>query len=319
MLKAIAMNFRTLDLNLLRLFDALMTEGSLTRAAEALSITQPAASHALRRLHDAVGADLFLRSHAGMAPTQRARSLWPVVQRALADLRQALAPEVFDPQQDAATFRLAMADATAALLLPGLVQTIEGERALTNLRALPLTTRDPRSLLEQGDADLAIGHFPQALIAIDAEGPAGSLRHARLAHTDYVAVMRRGHPLADKPLTVDAFCAALHLLVSFSGRAHGFVDQALVGLGRQRRIVLTVNQFFTAGRVVTQSDLLTVLPAGFIEATGYADQLLARPLPFDVGRVQVEMVWHVRTDTQPAHRWLRAAIARAAAGSTAGG
>jgi DNA-binding transcriptional LysR family regulator len=121
-----------------------------------------------------------------------------------------------------------------------------------------------------------------------------------------VCVMRRGHPLAGGPLTLDAYCAAHHLLVSFSGRAHGYVDQALAGLGRQRRTVLTVNQFFTAGRVVTRSDLLTVLPEGFVEATGFQKQLEVRELPLALGPVHVEMIWHLRHDTNPAHQWLRA-------------
>lgn len=312
------MNFRTLDLNLLRLFDTLMAEGSLTRAAGALSITQPAASHALKRLHEALGEELFLRTGAGMSPTPRAKALWPTVQRALSDLRQVLAPDVFRPQQDAATFRLAMADATAALLMPGLIRKIESERALTNLRVLPLTTRDPRPLLDSGDADVAVGHFPQAVMAIAADGADGAMRTARLSATDYVCVMRRGHPMAGTPLTLDAFCNAQHLLVSFSGRAYGFVDQALSGLGRSRRVVLTVNQFFTAGRVVTQSDLLTVLPLGFIAATGFADELAVQALPFEPGRVHVDMVWHVRTEHSPAHRWLRGALAGAAAAASAG-
>ena len=94
------MNFRTLDLNLLRVFDTVMAEGSLTRAAEVLAITQPAASHAIKRLHGAVGETLFVRTAFGMKPTDRAEALWPQVRAALADLRRVLAPEVFDPLAD---------------------------------------------------------------------------------------------------------------------------------------------------------------------------------------------------------------------------
>ena len=124
--------------------------------------------------------------------------------------------------------------------------------------------------------------------------------------------MRRGHPLAGQPLTIDAYCAAHHLLVSFSGRPFGYVDQALAGLGRQRRIVLTVNQFFTAGRVVTQSDLLTALPEHFVGATGYRDELVIQELPFPMVPVHVTMLWHLRRDADPAHRWLRAQVQAAA-------
>jgi DNA-binding transcriptional LysR family regulator len=227
------------------------------------------------------------------------------VRAALASLRQALAPEEFNPQTDAVNFRLAMADATAALLAPALVAVIEREQALANLRVVPLTTRDPRPLVERGEVDLAIGHFPWVMPALHAEGSDAALRHARLYETDYVCVMRRDHPLAGQPLTLDAFCDAHHLLVSFSGRPYGLVDEALSALGRQRRIVLTVNQFFTAGQVVTRSDLLTVLPRHFLPATGYQEELAVRPLPLALSSVQVEMLWHVRQDADPAQRWLR--------------
>lgn len=300
-----SMNFRTLDLNLLRVFDAVMAEGSLTRAATALSMTQPALSHALKRLHQAVGEDLFTRTARGMQPTPHAQTLWPQVRAALASLRQALAPEAFDPRSDVVNFRVALADATAALLAPVLVEVIEKEQALANLRFLPLTTRDPRPLVERGDVDLAIGHFPWVIPVLQSEGPDAALRHARLYETDYVCVMRRGHPLAQGPLTLDDFCAAHHLLVSFSGRPYGLVDEALSALGRQRRIVLTVNQFFTAGLVVTRSDLLTVLPRHFLPATGYQEELAVQPIPLTLGSVQVEMLWHMRQDGDPAQRWLR--------------
>jgi DNA-binding transcriptional LysR family regulator len=292
-----------------------MSEGSLTRAAERLAMTQPAVSHALRRLRAALGDELFVRTAQGMSPSAHAQSLWPQVRAALASLRQALAPDEFDPQRDAVQLRLAMADATAALLAPGLVRAIESAGALANLRVLPLTTRDPRGLVEAGDADVAVGFFPEAMTAIAAQGQDAVLRHARIYTTRYVCVMRRGHPLATpayKPLTLDAYCNAHHLLVSFSGRPHGLVDQALTAIGRQRRIVLTVNQFFTAGRVVARSDLLTVLPEGFVEATGCQNELVTLELPLDLGPVNVEMIWHLRFDADPAHRWLRGLLQAAA-------
>jgi DNA-binding transcriptional LysR family regulator len=306
------MNFRTLDLNLLRVFDALMSEGSLTRAAEVLAITQPAASHALKRLNAAVGEALFVRNAFGMTPTPRAEALWPQVRSALAVLQQALAPGEFDPQSQAVNFRLAMTDATAALLAPALVAVIQREKALCNLRVLPLTTHEPRRLIQQGEVDLALGHFPEAVTALLAAGRDATLRQARLYDTRYVCVMRRGHPLADQPLTLDAYCQAHHLLASATGRPQGYVDRALTALGRQRRVVMSVNQYYTAGRVVTQSDLLSVLPLAFLPATGHVAELLVRELPFDLGAMQVSMLWHMRHDTEPAQRWLRERVMHSA-------
>jgi len=306
------LNFRTLDLNLLRVFDALMSEGSLTGAAEVLAITQPAASHALKRLHQAVGEALFVRHAHGMAPTPKAEALWPQVRAALSQLQQALAPGQFDPRREAITFRLAMTDAGASLLTPPLVAAIERERALCNLRVLPLTTSDPRGLLQMGQADVAIGHFPEALTALWAEGEGAALRQSTLFDTRFVCLMRRGHPLAEQPLTLDTYCSAHHLLASATGRAAGYVDRTLTALGRRRRVVLTVNQYFTAGRVLTQSDLLTVLPRVFVPATGHEAQLLVRDLPFELGALQVTMMWHMRRDAEPAQQWLRALVQTAA-------
>ena len=302
------LNFRTLDLNLLRVFDVVMAERNLTRAAERLSLTQPAISNSLKRLRNAVGEDLLTRSAHGVVPTARAEALWPEVRSALGRLRGVLAPGEFDPAADATNFRIAMADATAALFMPPLVAQIEQSGAQSNLRSLPLTTRDPRALLERGDADVAVGFFPETVAAVLAQGDSALLRRQRLNEGEYTCVMRRGHPLAKQPLTLDSYCSAHHLLVSLSGRDHGLADQVLAGLNRKRRVVLTVNQYFTAGRVVANSDLLTVLPAYFIDSTGYRDQLLSRPLPFALPSLHLEMIWHIRNDRSSAHQWLRARL-----------
>jgi DNA-binding transcriptional LysR family regulator len=302
------LNFRTLDLNLLRVFDVVMAERNLTRAAERLSLTQPAISNSLKRLRNAVGEDLLTRSAHGVVPTARAEALWPEVRSALGRLRGVLAPGEFDPAADATNFRIAMADATAALFMPPLVAQIEQSGAQSNLRSLPLTTRDPRALLERGDADVAVGFFPDTVAAVLAQGDGALLRRQRLNEGEYTCVMRRGHPLAKQPLTLDSYCSAHHLLVSLSGRDHGLADQVLAGLNRKRRVVLTVNQYFTAGRVVANSDLLTVLPAYFIDSTGYRDQLLSRPLPFALPSLHLEMIWHIRNDRSSAHQWLRARL-----------
>src|SRR3546814_13416507 len=99
--------------------------------------------------------------------------------------------------------------------------------------------------------------------------------------------MRKNHPLAKEELTLDNYCAAHHLLVSFSGRGRGLMDDALNALGRERRILLTVNQFFTAGRVVASSDLITVLPLHFVASTGMTESLIAKELPFVLPQVQI--------------------------------
>ncbi len=306
-------NFRTLDLNLLRVFDEVMAERSLTRAARNLSLTQPAVSNALRRLRETLGDELVRRSGQGMEPTPRALTVWPAVRDALRQLQQSLAPDRFSPAEAENTFVLAMADATAAELIPGLVDIIEAEAPGVSLRVVPLATRDPRKLLDEEAIDLAVGYFPAVLADLTARaqvGKAVAFAHQRLYASEYVCVMRQAHPLVSGPMTMNRFCAARHLLVSFSGRPFGFIDDALSILDRKRRVVLTVNQFFTAARVVANSNLLSVLPRHFVGIAGVADGLVLRELPFAMPPVNVDALWHSRLEQSSAHRWLRQVIGR---------
>ncbi len=311
------MNFRTLDLNLLRVFDEVMAERNLTRAASNLAMTQPAVSNALKRLRDAVGDDLLVRAGYGVEPTPRALALWPTVRDALVSLRANLAPTGFDPKVGKHNFVMAMADSTAALIIPPLVREIEAMKANIILRVLPLTTRDPRALLEAGTIDLAIGFFPAAVAAVaqhamQSDAP-DTFHHNQLYAGEYVCVMRKGHPLLAKiknaRITLDQYCEAHHLLVSFSGRPFGFIDEALAEINRTRSVVLTVNQFFTAGGVVSNSDLLTVLPRHFLPSTGMTQSLVALDLPFESPLVRVDLLWHRHHQNNLAQKWLRELIA----------
>lgn len=293
-----------------------MAERSLTRAARNLSLTQPAVSNALRRLRDTLGDDLVHRTSQGMTPTVRAVAIWPAVRDALQQLQSALVPQNFIPGEASLTYVLAMGDATAASLIPGLHDRLEQQAPGIALRVIPLTTRDPRPLLDQESCDLAVGYFPSVVPDLTARlqnGDATPFLFQRLYDGEYVCVMRKDHPLAQGPLTLDGYCSARHMLVSYSGRPYGFIDESLAALGRKRRVVLTVNQFFTAGRVVATSNLLTVLPRHFLQVTGIADGLALRSLPFDISPVHVDAIWHRRSGQEASHAWLRNAVVQVAA------
>jgi DNA-binding transcriptional LysR family regulator len=313
--KAQKINFRTLDLNLLRVFDEVMVERSLTRAANKLALTQPAVSNAIRRLRETLGDELLKRNGQALEPTPRAQSLWVVVREALKQLQDALDPDDFEPSSAVTTFVVAMADATAAEIVPAMLEILEQEAPGVTLRIVPLTTRDPRQLLRQEDADLAVGYFPAAIADLTSRAQSGdivSFEHSRLFDGEYVCVMRKDHPLALQELTLDAFCSCRHLLVSFSGRPFGFIDESLAALGRQRRVVGTVNQFSTAGRVVMQTNLLTVLPRHFVSVAGIESQLTLKKLPFESPIVHVDMLWHHHSLTPKSQRWFRGTVERAA-------
>ncbi|RYG10682.1 MAG: LysR family transcriptional regulator, partial [Burkholderiales bacterium] len=182
-------SFRTLDLNLLRVFDEVMSERNLTRAARNLAMTQPAVSNSLARLRDSLGDKLVVRSGYGVEPTPRALALWPAVADALRQLEASLAPADFVASAATSTFVLAMADATATALMPGLVEIIERDAPGVSMRVLPLTTRDPRILLDHGDMDLAVGFFPLVLADLTAQAQSGGMAafdHQRLYGGEYV-------------------------------------------------------------------------------------------------------------------------------------
>ncbi len=306
------MTFRTLDLNLLRVFDVVMAERHVTRAADRLSMTQPAVSNALRRLRESIGEDLFVSSPVGITPTRKAETLWPTVRESLQALRTTIEPDAFDPRRADQEFVVAMADATAAVLMPVVVEQWVGTRSRATLRVIGLDSRDPRPLLDQGKADCAIGFFPDVARELAADG-----RHVThldaLYDCEYVCVMKRDHPLATEPeLTLDHYCGARHLRVNFAGRPRGYVDEVLHRLGRARRVVLTVDHFSTAGQVVSRSDLITVLPRSFVPATGISHLLACRPLPMALPAINVGLLYHRRHQHDAAHQWLRSTLAHAA-------
>ena len=304
------MNFRTLDLNLLRVFGAVMVERNVTRAASQLSMTQPAVSNALRRLREATGDELFFTVPGGVLPTPRADALWPEIRDALDGLRHAFEPQGFDPTRDERAFSLSMADATATVLLPAFHAALTSRRARADIRVLPLSSRDPRLQLEQGGVDLAVGFFPDVGAALSAEGPRGTIVLEPLYSCDYVCVLRKSHPLAAVPtISLDDYCSAQHVRVSFAGRPRGFVDEALSRMGRERRVALTVHQFAIAARMVHDSDLLTVLPRSFVPASGLADGLAVRSFPGTLPPIDVGMLWHRRHERDQAQRWLRETFA----------
>lgn len=305
-----------LDLNLLRVFDMVMTERNLTRAADRLAMTQPAVSNALRRLRAAMNDTLLVRDVHGVRPTERAEQMWPAVRRSLSMLEEALRSDSFDIMRDSATFRLSMPDGTASIWLPPLLRTLRKAGSRITVQMIPLTTRDPRPMLHSGTSDIVLGSFPGVMRSLegDSETP---IRHQRLHLSRYVCVMRKHHPLSQSAFNLDDYCSANHLLVSFSGRDRGLIDEALSAVGRKRHVLLTVNQYATAGQVIASSDLVTVLPRHMIAATGLEEKLEWRELPLALPEVSIHMLWHAREAKNAAHAWLRKELVSLAAESYA--
>jgi DNA-binding transcriptional LysR family regulator len=290
------MHYEQIDLNLLTIFEAVITELNVSRAAERLNMTQPAVSHALRRLRRITDDELFVKAPKGVTPTPKALELWEPIRDGLLQIRQALTPSAFDPATSQQTFTISMADYTAALLLPKLLPILEKTAPGIDLRIVPNTNINASSLLEKSGIDLAFGRFFR---------PSARLRVQEVMRDRYVCIMRQGHPLARKKLTLKQYVSAKHLLVSLTGEATGFIDEQLRERGLQRRIMLTVNQFSLVPELIATSDLITAIPQRILSKSVYSEQLHIVDLPIEVAPAKLQMMWHERKQGDEAHEWLR--------------
>ncbi|OWT80274.1 MULTISPECIES: LysR family transcriptional regulator [unclassified Achromobacter] len=288
-----------IDLNLLRIFDAVMTERNVTRAALVLHMTQPAVSNAINRLRLTLKDPLFIKIQGGVLPTQRAELLWPPIRDALARIHETLATNEFDPARSEAVFRLAMSDYVADQVIRPLF--VEQQAVAPNVRIHlhPYSLDNAAVLLEKGEVEMAAGVYSNV---------ASSLRMLPLETLTYVCAMRKGHPLlAQARLRLEDFLRARHLMVSLLGTP-SLIDHELAAHGLKRNVVLTINQFALAPRLLAETDLICVVPVNTVRNSPHSHQLEAIEAPFPFVPRTVNLIWHERSDNEPAHRWLREEI-----------
>lgn len=291
-------SYRNADLNLLKVFESLMTEGNVTRAAQKLSLTQPTVSNALRRLRETFGDRLFVRHGAGIRPTRRAVELWAPLARSLHAIRGALEGESFDPSSSDAQVRVTMSDYVACIVTPRLLQRLVEVAPGMRCHAVPGTVVDFCQALADGKADFAIGAYND-----EVQRPA-FLRSRRLWSVEFPCFMRRGHPLAQgRKLTPKKFLAAHHVDVSLSGHPGTVYDRLLHSRGLQRNLTAMVSHYSAAYEVVRRSDLIAVLPWSEGQETVRMDGLLRVPPPIAAPPRTIELFWHERHETSAQHQW----------------
>lgn len=294
------MSFRTLDLNLLKVFEALMTEGSVTRAAGALCMTQPAVSNALARLREALGDPLFVRAGTGVVPTQRAVTLWAPLSDALNRVRGALDEQAFNPREANIEFSLSMSDFIAGVVMPRLMAHLSEVAPMVRVHTVPNTVRGIPEQLEDNRVDCVLSVYVN-----EAQHP-DQVRSRSLWLVEYACLMRRGHPLAQKKaLSTRSFLAARHVDVSLAGKTAPPYDLFLAARGLSRNLVATVNHYSVAYEMLRHSDLVAVLPRDLAAQSLLEPFLHAVPLPLKAPPRIVSLFWHQRNDTAPAQRWLR--------------
>lgn len=284
------------DLNLLVVFDAIMTEGSITRAADRLAMTQPAVSNAVSRMRTAWRDELFVKSGRNIQPTQRAIALWQQVQDPLKSLDQAIAPSGFEAATSTRTFRISAADGVIDLVWPALRRVIEQEAPGIAIHAVPYNIINGEALLENAEVDIVLA--VQGMMSSD------SLNSVHLYDSTYRVVMRKGHPLAKADLDLEEFAAADHLLVSLSGDTVGFTDRVLAQQGLKRRIAMTVNHFHGIAALVEASDLIAVVPTLAVEEAISSCRLAVTRTPVALEDSRLFAFWHRRQDRDEGVSWL---------------
>jgi DNA-binding transcriptional LysR family regulator len=303
-----AMDICAVDLNLLKAFDALVSERAVTRAAGRIGLSQPAMSHALARLRGLFADELFVRTQSGMEPTARAREIAPLVSAAIEHIEAALNLGVgFDPAKSVGTFTAGMAEYAEVALVGKLAAAFAEQASRATLRLLPLTGVDAAEQLERGAIDVAVAHLRALPSAIESE---------TLLRDPFVAVMRQGHPLAPGPLSLEAYAAQRHVLVSSRGDTSGAIDRILVDFGLRRRIALLVATYLALPAALAGSDLMAAVPSRAARRIAGIAEIAILPLPVDLA-VTVSMAWHRRAVSEPAQAWFRSLLAEAAAEPTA--
>lgn len=287
---------RPLELKLLVIFDVIMTEKSITQAAEQLSMTQPAVSNAVARMRVLWKDELFVPDGRKIQPTTYAKNVWEKVRDSLQNINQAIEPEYFEAKSAKRTFRVALPDIALDALWLDLRKLFEKEAPGLNLHAVPYTIACTKPMLDGADVDLVIGQSNRSLDNICTD---------HLFDTSYVCVMRKDHPLTQKHLTVERFSLAEHLLVSLSGDITSPTDQALHQLGLTRRVAFTVNHFSSAVPIIKESDLIAILPTDLIHNYLASNDLAITHPPVDIPHSSISMLWHKRQSADKGLIWLR--------------
>jgi DNA-binding transcriptional LysR family regulator len=301
------MSFNRLDLNLMRVFDAIFQTRSVTVAASNLHLTQPAVSKQLNRLRELLEDPLFVRTNDGMAPTPRAEALAGPVRQALSEVRNAIELQLgFDPRSADRTFRIFTSDLGQMLFLPKLLDLISREAPAVNIHTVQVPAQRMRGVaLESGDVDLAVGYFEEF---------EGSIHQQVLFEEHYVGIVRASHPTIRGTISFEQFLQTPHLVYQPSGGGHGsqenVVDEAFCAAGVERRVAVRVAHTMGVTSIVSSTDLLVVVPHRLAQACAELVEVTVLDLPIEIPKFNIAQYWHARFHTDPGNRWLRSVFVR---------
>ncbi|AIJ48944.1 LysR family transcriptional regulator [Comamonas testosteroni] len=290
------MDISGLDLNLLRVFDAVFRHGSVSRASQELGLSQPAASQAVTRLRQLLGDPLFERMHGGVRPTPRAERLAQAVRTALATLEVALAEaHTFDPLQANQCFRIHLSDIGEARFLPPLMQALRGRAPHVQLETLPMPMGEIADALDRGSLDIAIGFLP---------GVTGTQQKVLLSD-HYALLLRRGHPVLRGLKSQKLDAEHLRGLDYVAVRSHSETLRILRKLELQDQVRLSAAHFMAVPSIVQQTDLAVIMPAEIAETFEAQGGYVVLQADLPESAFDVSLHWSWRFAREPANQWLR--------------
>ncbi|WP_432613427.1 LysR substrate-binding domain-containing protein [Azospirillum brasilense] len=291
---------RGVDLNLLVILDALLAERHVSRTACRLNMSQPAVSHALGRLRHLFDDPLLIRRDGQLVLSARALEIAPALTEALRQVREVLGPGGFDPAKEKRTFRLAMSDYGSAVVLPGLLKMLRLEAPGIDV---VITQSNREAMLRQvldGNCDLAIGVFPDRPERIESE---------QLFAERFACLADRGSLGGHGRLDIDAYLARPHVLVAMKDQASTEIDAALRAIGHARRIAVTLPHWGNAPRLIQGTDLVLTVARKALALHEHDPAVVVFEPPFSIPPFPFVQVWHERRGGDPAHLWLRNAVA----------
>lgn len=300
------MNFRHLDLNLLRVLAAVYRTGSVTAAGQQLALSQPAASNALARLREFFGDELFVRSPRGLHPTRTGQRIAPAVIAQLQALEATvLSAEAFDPATSRVHWRLSLSDLGEILFLPPLAQALRSEAPHCQLSNVAVAAGQVAGSLEAGEIDMAIGILQAAH---------GGIKGETLFEERFVGITARGWKPptgpAGKALNARQLAGAALAVATPTATVHGSVEAKLRQLKLADRAVLHVRHFGALPELVSRTDLLAIVPRMFAESLLPRYEVRIWELPDVAPTYAVRLLWHASASGDAAHAWLRALIKR---------
>jgi DNA-binding transcriptional LysR family regulator len=288
------------DLNLFVVLEAIYREGNITRAGHQLNLTQPAISHALKRLRDLLQDPLFVRQGPHMVPTPFTRNMIEEVRQALQILETNLSQSRnFIPEHTRRTFQMSLWEYAEALILPSLLQRLSHAAPGMSITTSRAKRRDLETELASGSIDLAID-IPMTI--------SDRIRHKRLLDEPFVVLARCGHPAIKGKLDLDTYVAQRHIQVSSRTRGPSLIDIELGRHGLRREVFLRSQHNLTACTVVSRTNMLLTLPERHAQLLnpGLANRVYPFPLP--APRLEGHLYWHESVENDPANRWLREEI-----------